>query len=130
GWLPSATMVNLNTNTAILPTRTLNAVRDLQPYSSAATPTEVAVIQDQGTGVLKIRLRPVPGSGQIWGVSLVYQKKPPLKVALTDTWTPIPDELGYVIRQGFLAAGYDYLNSPKAAIEEQKFELNLRKALG
>lgn len=130
GWLSGGTMVNLSTNTAILPTRTLNAVRDLQPYSSAATPTEVAIVLDKGTGVIKIRMRPVPGTGQIWGVSLVYQKKPPIKTALTQTWTPVPDELGYVIRQGFLSVGYNYINSPKAALEDQKFELKLRRALG
>lgn len=130
GWACGGSLVNLATNTAILPTSTLNVVRDLQPYSIAGKPTEAAVVQDQGTGVLKIRFRPVPGSGQIFGCNLVYQKKAPLLSSLSSTWSPIPDELGYVIRQGFLSAGYDYLNSPKALIEEQKFETYLRKALG
>lgn len=130
GWLVAGTLVNLNTNTAILPTRHLNAVRDLQPYSSAATPTEVAVIQDLGTGVLRIRFRPVPGAGQIWGCNLVYQKKAPLKTALTATWSPIPDEVSYVYRQGFLSRAYEYINSPKSEVERQKFEASILKALG
>jgi hypothetical protein len=130
GWLAAGTLVNLNTNTAILPTRNLNAVRDLQPYSTAALPTEVAVITDLGTGVLKIRFRPVPGFGNIFGCNLVYQKKAPLKTALTDTWTPVPDEVSYVVRQGFLAAAYRYANSPRADVEEQKFAAVIQRALG
>jgi hypothetical protein len=130
GWLVAGTLVCLNTNTAIFPTRHLNAVRDLQPYSYASTPTEVAVIQDLGTGVLRIRFRPVPGAGMIWGCNLVYQKKAPLKTALTQTWTPIPDEVSYAYRQGFLARAYEYINSPKAEAERQKFEMSILKALG
>jgi hypothetical protein len=108
----------------------LNAVRDLQPFSTASTPTEVAVITDLGTGVLKIRFRPVPGAGQIFGCNLVYQKKAPLKTALTATWTPVPDEVSYVVRQGFLAAAYRYANSPRADVEEQKFAAAIQRALG
>lgn len=130
GWLAAGTLVSLNTNTAILPTRTLNAVRDLQPFSTASTPTEVAVITDLGTGVLKIRFRPVPGAGQIFGCNLVYQKKAPLKTLLSQTWTPVPDEVSYVVRQGFLAAAYRYANSPRADIEEQKFAAAVTRALG
>jgi hypothetical protein len=35
-----------------------------------------------------------------------------------------------VYRQGFLARGYRYINSPRADVEEQKFQLAIRKALG
>lgn len=130
GWLAAGTLVTLNTNTPILPTRLLNAARDLQPSSRVSTPTEVAVVTDLGTGVLKIRFRPVPGFGQMWGCNLVYQKKAPLKTALSNTWTPVPDELSYVVRQGFFAAGYRYANSPRADIEEQKFAAAIQRALG
>jgi hypothetical protein len=123
-------MWNLNTNTAILPTRHLEAVRNIQPYGIAATPEKVCVIQDLGTGVLKIRFYPVPGFGTAWGVNLVYQKKAPLLTSLSSTWSPVPDEISYVLRQGFLAAGYRYLNSPKAPLEDQKYILAVQRALG
>lgn len=130
GWLAAGTCVNLNTNTPILPTRHLEAVRDLQPFGYASYwPEKVAVISDLGTGVLKIRFYPVPGN-TAWGVNLVYQKKAPLKTALSDTWTPMPDELAYCYRQGFLAKAYRYMNSPRAEVEEQKFQGAIRQALG
>ena len=130
GWLAAATMVNLNVNTAILPTRHPEAARDLQPTSSVGIPEKVAVIQDLGTGVLRIRLDRAAAAGAIWGFNLVYQKKAALKTALTQTWSPVPDEISYVVRQGFLAAGYRYINSPRADVEEQKFQTKIRQALG
>ncbi len=130
GWLTDGTIVGLNTNTAILPTRHLYARRLLQPTSvSTWAVQDVAVIQDLGTGVLKIRLSPVPSAGTVWGVNLVYQKQAPLKTDLSNTWSPIPDAYSYVYRQGFLARGYRYLNSPRADAEEAKYEAMVRLAL-
>lgn len=129
GWLAAGTMVDYNNTSAIQPTRHLNAVRDIQPISQSGIPQEVAVIQDLGTGVLRIRFNPALGS-RPWMVNLVYQKKAPAMADLTATWTPFPDELSYVYRQGFLAHGYRYLNSPKADVEDQKFEAAIRRALG
>ena len=129
GWLAAGTMVAINNNNAILPTRHLEAVRTIQPYSTANNPEKVCVITDLGTGVLKIRFFPVPGTN-VWGVNLVYQKKAPLITTLAGTWTPIPDELSYVYRQGFLARGYRYLNSPRADVEEAKLDKAIAKALG
>src|SRR6185312_4556893 len=113
GWLAAGTIVNINTNTPILPTRHIEAVRDIQPLSLAGVPEKVCMVTDLGTGVLKIRFSPVPGT-TAWGVNLVYQKKAPLPADLNATWSPIPDELSYVVRQGFLARGYRYINSPRA----------------
>ena len=50
------------------------------------------------------RVLPLPAtSGITWEMHLVYQKKPPIKTKLTDTLSPLPDEYGYMFRQGFLA---------------------------
>lgn len=130
GWLPAGTMNGIGTNSAIFPLRYLEACRDLQPFAYSATPAKVAVIQDLGTGVLKIRLQPVPGN-TVWGVNLVYQKKAPLISAISGSfWTPIPDELAYVYRQGFLAMAYRYVNSARADVEYQKFQATITRALG
>jgi hypothetical protein len=131
GWLTGGSMVSINTNTAILPTRHLNVVRELQPVSFVGYPEDICVLQDLGTGVLRIRFRPVPGSAP-WGVSLVYQKKAPLITALTGaggTWAPFPDEFAYVYRQKFLALAYRYSNSPRADAEEMKADKAIAKAL-
>lgn len=130
GWLAGGTRIGISTNSAIFPTRHIEAVRDQQPYGYSATPEKVNVVQDLETGVLKIRFIPVPGT-TIWGVNLVYQKKAPLITALLNAvWTPFPDELSYVYRQGFLAMAYRYVNSPRADVEYQKFQSAIMKALG
>jgi hypothetical protein len=129
GWLAACTIVDYNNGAPIQPIRHIDAVRDIPPMSQAGAPTKVAVIQDLGTGVLRIRFSLVPGS-RPWLVQPIYQKKAPLLTSLSSTWSPIPDELSYVYRQGFLAQCYRYINSPRSEAEEQKFELTIRKALG
>jgi hypothetical protein len=129
GWLAGGTMVGIATNSAIFPTRHLYAVRDQQPYGVSGDPVKVNVIQDLGTGIIRIRFTPVPGN-TIWGVNLVYQKKAPLITSLSGFWTPIPDELGYVYRQGFLAMSYRYVNSTRADREWAKFQAAIFKAVG
>ena len=129
GWLASATIIGIGNGGAILPTRHVEAVRDIQPYGYANIPQKVCVLQDLGTGVLKIRFYPVVGS-TVWGANLVYQKKAPLITSLAGTWTPIPDELSYMVNQGFLAKAYRYVDSKRSEIEETKFMNTLRRALG
>jgi hypothetical protein len=128
-WLVGGTIIGIGNGGAILPTRHVEAVRDIQPYGYANIPQKVCVYETSTAGVLKIRFYPVVGS-TLWGVNLVYQKKAPLATTLAGTWAPFPDELSYVYRQGFLARGYRYINSPRAEVEEQKFQLAIRKALG
>jgi hypothetical protein len=129
GWLASATMVEMNNNSSPQNSRTIQAVRELEPWSRVSTPEKVCVLKDNGDGTLKIRFHPVPGSTQ-WGAKLVYQAKAPLKVALTDTWAPFPDEYGFVYRQAFLWAAYRYLRSPIADAEYAKLQQKVMKALG
>ena len=129
GWLCACTIVDYNNSAPIQPIRHLDAVRDVAPTSQSGVPSKIAVIQDLGTGVLRIRFTLVPGS-RPWLVQPIYQKRAPLKTALTDTWAPFPDELSYVYRQGFLSRGYRYIESKRSEVEEQKFELAIRKALG
>jgi len=53
---------------------------------------------------IALRLAPIPAIGGItWQIKPFYQKKPPIKTRLTDTLFPLPDEFGYLFRQGFLA---------------------------
>lgn len=129
GWLAGATIIGIGNGGPILPTRHVEAVRDIQPYGYANIPEKVCVLQDLGTGVLKIRFYPVVGT-TTWGVNLVYQKKATLLMSFSSTWSPIPDEVSYLVRQGFLAKAYRYVDSKRSEIEENKFNLALRRALG
>ena len=129
GWLSDGTMFELNSTSYPQNHRHLNAVRDLQLQSYSDYPTEVSVVQDKGDGTLKIRFTPVP-SGTIWGVDLVYQAKATIKIALSDTWAPFPDDLSFVYRQGLLYRMYRYINSPRADAEFQKAQAAAMKGSG
>lgn len=62
-----------------------------------------------------MRLAPLPAfSGLCWLITAVYQKAPPLKTALTNIITPVPDDLAYLYRQGILAQAYKASPEPGA----------------
>lgn len=77
-----------------------------------------------------IRLAPLPAvSGLTWLIYPVYQKKPPILTSLQNLITPIPDEFGYLFRQGFRAMAYMHAGSPRAAEAYQEWEEALMIAL-
>jgi hypothetical protein len=129
GWLTGATMMELNNTSSPPNVRHLKARRTLPRWSRVANPEEVSVIQDLGTGVLKVRFSYVPGS-VIWCVDLVYQAAAPIYVALTATWSPIPDSYGSVIRQAVMYRMYRYINSPKTDSEFQKLQAEIQRSRG
>lgn len=118
GWLESGTFVDVRDTSPSQGVYYLKAVRTLQPTSSTSLPGKVCVLSASSTGVLKIRFIGVPG--QPWMVTLVYQAAAPLKTALSDTWSPFPDEYAYAYRQMFLAHAYRHINSKRSEIEYQK----------
>jgi hypothetical protein len=60
------------------------------------------------------RLTPLPAqSGIVWQIQPVYQKKPPILSNLQQTIAPVPDEMGYMFRAGFIASCYEHANSQK-----------------
>ena len=60
------------------------------------------------------RILPLPANaGIVWQINPVYQKKPPILTSLQNTLTPIPDEYGYLFRQGFITMCYGHAGSPK-----------------
>ena len=79
-----------------------------------------------------IRLAPLPPlSGIVWQIVPVYQKKPPLLTSLQQTLSPIPDEMGYLFRQGFLAMCKEHASpgSKAAVLARQEWEKALFTAL-
>jgi hypothetical protein len=80
---------------------------------------------------IAFRLSPLPSqTGTLWQVFAVYQKKPPLITSLAQTWAPIPDELAYVYRQGFLAKALKAADDERYEKEYMLFEALIKKALG
>lgn len=129
GWLASASMQEMNNTSSPVNQMPLTAYRELPVISRVALPDKVAVMVDNGDGTLKIRFHMVPGS-TTYGANLVYQGKAPLKIALSDTFAPIPDNFGAVIRQALLYRMYRYLNSPTADNEYKKLQAEIMKAVG
>ena len=129
GWLESATLVDTSNVSSPQPVKPVTAVRQIQPSSTVQTPLAVAVIQDLGTGVLRIRFDKAPGAIP-YVANLVYQAKAPLLSSLASTWAPFPDEFGFVIRQMFLALAYRFANSQRSEVEYAKAQANIMKALG
>lgn len=127
GWAESASMVNESETSSPRGIKFLEAARKLEPSSRVNIPTKVMVTDNQD-GTLTIRMWEVPGSAP-WGVYVVYQKKPAPYVALTDKWSPIPDELAFVYRQMFLAKAYDYMGSGRAELEQKKADAAILKAM-
>jgi hypothetical protein len=77
------------------------------------------------------RLNKLPGWNAIaWRITPVYQAKPPLISRLSSTWDPIPDELAFVFRQGFLAHCLRHAEDQGGAQETALFMAMLQRALG
>jgi hypothetical protein len=129
GWLESATIKQVNSTSTPQPIFIGQAVRMIDPSSDVGDPERFAVIKDNGNGILKVRCWPVP-STYSWGVNIVYQGKAALVTNLSSTWNPIPDELSYVFRQGFIAKAFRFVDSVRADREYAIFLQNIMRALG
>lgn len=122
----SASFQEMNNNSSPPNIQPCTIYRELAIISRVANPDKVAVMADLGTGVIKVRYGWVPGS-TTWGCNIVYQAKPPLKGALTDTWAPIPDRFQSLFNQALLYRMYRYLNSPNADNEYKKLLTEIAK---
>ena len=130
GWLESASLLDVQNITAPQPIDgDVMTVRTLNPESVTGNPNRFAVIQDLGTGVLKVRCSPCPATYEI-GINLVYQAKAPKLTALTNTWAPIPDEHSNVYFQGFLADAYRFVDKATYLQEFQRFQQAIVAMIG
>jgi hypothetical protein len=91
----------------------------LSTNSEQGRPAHIATLLDDNAGSLTFRFIPTPEKA--YTVNLLYQKKPTLFTALSDTWTPIPDEYSFVYNQGFLAFSAMYADDQRWQIELLRF---------
>jgi hypothetical protein len=75
-WLVGGTIIGIGNGGAILPTRHVEAVRDIQPYGYANIPQKVCVYETATAGVLKIRFYPVVGSYPLGRQSGLSEESP------------------------------------------------------
>lgn len=77
-----------------------------------------------------IRCAPLPAfSGIVWFVQPVYQKKPIQLAGLSSVISPIPDELSYLFREGFMAMLMEHAGNKQAGAKYAKWEESLFTAL-
>jgi hypothetical protein len=74
-------------------------VTTLSAESAVQRPQSVAVQMQDGNGVA-LRVNTIPD--QPYMLSGFYQKAPLLMTSLASSWTPIPDNLGYIYDWGYL----------------------------
>lgn len=128
GWLESCSIVDKNSTLTPQPQYPIEVVQNLPPTYLKDDPMKIAWMKPTGSQIT-FRLDKV-ASTTIFTVKPVYQGKPPIKTSLTQDWSPIPDEMGFVIRQGFLAHAYRLADDPRAAQEYAKFIAMIKTALG
>ena len=66
----------------------------------------------------------------VWQIRVIYQVKPPNITALGQTLFPIPDDLSYLVKQGFLAYCYKQSDSAKFAQEYAQWLEDIQVAMG
>lgn len=128
GWLERAYVEMKASTSTPKPIYQLEVVQSLPKVSEKSDPNKLAYDRDSGSDII-LRLD-YPASSTVWTVYADYQKKAPLKTALGDTWSPFPDELAFVYRQGFLAMAFKHTGDPRFTIEYQQFQVAIAKALG
>lgn len=134
-WLERATLQDFFNGASVKPVHDIEVVSSLQLESIIQPPFKICMLTENiqsSAGVtlntLTMRTWPVPSS-QIWNVFTFYQRKAPLKTQLLNTWSPWPDDLGYVLRSGFYAKALDHAEDPRAPMADAKWQQDILKAL-
>lgn len=128
-WLERCVLQDFANTSNVKPVHDIEVVANLPIESIIQPPFKVSFqLEDADSGTVTFRSWPVPSS-QIWTFFIDYQKKPPIKTSLAQTWTPLPDEMSYVIRQGFLAKALLHAEDPRAPVEYQRYQAYLLKFL-
>ena len=80
---------------------------------------------------IAFRLDQVASFGsQVYQISPVYQLKPPNITSLSQTIAPIPDDLSYLVKRGFLAYCYEQVDHAKFTIAYAEWQAAIKEALG
>lgn len=77
-----------------------------------------------------LRFNPLPAEGGfVWLFQVVYQRRAPKFTSIQQTISPVPDDLAYLFREGFLAKCLQHANSPRAPMQYQMWEEQIQQAI-
>lgn len=127
-WLEECVMEDTDSTDTPLPTRDIEAVRDLPKTSLVEKPIRICKLKEVGADTV-LRFWPIPGTF-IETANVVYQAKPPIKTALTNNWSPVPDDLQWLVRLGFLAWALKHADDARANNELRDFRLAIARGAG
>lgn len=134
-WFEHVTLQDWLSTATVKPVHDIEIVSSLPqesiiqpPFKACMQVETVTVVNNVSVATLLMRFWPVPSS-QIWNAFFFYQNKAPLKTALSQTWTPWPDDLGYVLRSGVYAKALDHAEDPRAPLADAKWQQDILKAL-
>lgn len=91
--------------------------------------TVVWTVQDPN-GVAFRLSKLATNNSQVWAILAVYQVKPPNILNLNQTVSPIPDDLNYLVKQGFLAHCWKQADSSKFPQEYKQWLDDIQTAMG
>lgn len=129
GWVQEAYMYMMTDTSAPYYNRLIYAKRQLPLSRIVDNPSLIAAQHDNGDGTIVFRFYYCPGNIS-WGAKITYQMAAPVGVDLTTKWTPFPDHFAPLYRQAVIYRMYRYMNSPRAADEYKKLQLEISKAAG
>lgn len=66
----------------------------------------------------------------VWEIKLLYQVKPPNVTSLSQTFAPIPDDLSYLVKQGFVTFCLKQVDSNKFQTEYMQWLGSIQEAMG
>lgn len=95
---------------------------DLALDAASSRPQFIAA-EILGTLGITFRLMPVPDKA--YPVAITLQQSASLITSLNQTWSPLPDDLGYVYNTGLLAWAFDFADDNRAAQKRQEFVARL-----
>jgi hypothetical protein len=130
-WVSSGYLQDYMNTATVKPIYQIEVTSSLQLESIIQPPMKICVQIEQVRNfitTLLVRVWPLPSS-QIWNAIMFYQGKPPIKRNVQDTWSPWPDELGYILRSGMSAVALDWYEDPRAPMAEQKWMRDLAAGL-
>jgi hypothetical protein len=88
----------------------------------------VWTVMDPNGVAFRVNMLATYGSN-VWQFNVTYQKKPPLMTTLNQTFAPIPDDLQYLIKQGFLAYCWKKADKATFAQEYAQWLADIQQAL-
>jgi hypothetical protein len=135
-WMEHVTLSDFQSSATVVPVHDAEIAASLPMESIIQPPMKFSYHKDNflGAGAAQtnsptFRAWPVPSS-QIWGTYLFYQARAPLLTSLSSTWSPWPDDLGYVLRSFVKAEALDWWEDPRASNSYILAQQDLLRALG